>query len=70
MQTEFRAIVQSEYGAPEKVLRIAKRQLESEELGADDVLVRVVERPIHPGDIQIVSALPQGGPVIPIQTLA
>ena len=41
MQTEFRAIVQSEYGTPEKVLRIAKRQLKSEELGVDDVLVRV-----------------------------
>jgi NADPH:quinone reductase-like Zn-dependent oxidoreductase len=66
MQTEFRAIVQSEYGAPETVLRIAKRQLKSEELGADDVLVRVVARPIHPGDIQILSALPQGGPVEPI----
>jgi hypothetical protein len=52
MQTEFRAIVQSEYGAPEKVLRIAKRQLKSEELGADDVLVKVIARPIHPGDIQ------------------
>jgi NADPH:quinone reductase len=71
MQTEFRAIVQSEYGAPEKVLRIAKRQLKSEELGADDVLVGVVARPIHPGDIQILSALPQGGPVetIPEGTL-
>jgi NADPH2:quinone reductase len=66
MQTEFRAIVQSEYGAPEKVLRIAKRQLKSEELGADDVLVKVIARPIHPGDIQILSALPQGGPVEPI----
>jgi hypothetical protein len=44
MQTQFRAIVQSEYGAPEKVLRIAKRQLKSEELGADDVLARVVAR--------------------------
>src|ERR1700741_3238606 len=66
MQTEFRAIVQSEYGAPEKVLRIAKRQLKSEELGADDVLVKVTTRPIHHGDIQILSALPQGGPVEPI----
>src|SRR5260370_1562317 len=66
IQTEFRAIVQSEYGAPEKVLRIAKRQLKSAELGADDVLVKVIARPIHPGDIQISSALPQGGPVEPI----
>src|SRR6476469_9607239 len=66
MQTEFRAIVQSEYGAPEKVLKIAKRQLKSEELGADDLLVKVIARPIHPGDIQILSALPQGGPVEPI----
>src|SRR5882762_8797476 len=66
MQTEFRAIVHSEYGAPEKVLKIAKRQLNSEELGADDVLVKVIARPIHPGDIQILSALPQGGPVEPI----
>src|SRR3989475_10393328 len=66
MQTEFRAIVHSEYGAPEKVLKIAKRQLKSEELGADDVLVKVIARPIHPGDIQILSALPQGGPVEPI----
>src|SRR5690242_5807629 len=63
MQTEFRAIVQSEYGAPETVLRIAKRQLKSEELETDDVLVHVIARPVHPGDIQILSALPQGGPV-------
>ena len=48
MQTEFRAIAQSEYGAPEKVLRIAKRQLNGEELGADDVLVRVAGRPSSP----------------------
>src|SRR6478672_12046182 len=66
MQTEFSAIVQSEYGAPEKVLKIAKRQLKSGELGVDDVLVKVVARPIHHGDIQILSALPQGGPVEPI----
>jgi NADPH2:quinone reductase len=66
MQTEFRAIVQSEYGAPEKVLRIAKRQLKSEGLGTDDVLVQVIARPVHPGDIQILSALPQAGPVEPI----
>src|SRR5437667_1626882 len=66
MQTEFRAIVHSEYGALEKILKIAKRQLESEELGANDVLVKVIARPIHPGDIQILSALPQGGPVAPI----
>ena len=66
MQTEFRAIVQSEYGAPEKVLRIAKRPLKSEQLGVDDALVKVIARPIHPGDIQILSALPQGGPVEPI----
>src|SRR2546426_4932020 len=66
MQTEFRAIVQSEYGAPEKVLRIAKRPLKSEELGVDDALIKVIARPIHPGDIQILSALPQGGPVAPI----
>jgi hypothetical protein len=59
MQTEFRAIVQTEYGAPEKILRIANRQLKCEELGADDVLVKVIARPIHPGDIQILSALPQ-----------
>src|SRR5258706_12699765 len=66
MQTEFRAIVHSEYGAPEKVLKIARRQFNSEELGADDVVVKVIARPIHPGDIQILSALPQGGPVEPI----
>src|SRR5260221_13283611 len=66
MQTEFRAIVHSEYGAPERVLRIAKRQLESEELGVDDALIKVTARPIHHGDIHILSALPQGGPVAPI----
>jgi NADPH2:quinone reductase len=66
MQTEFRAIVQSEYGAPENVLRIATRQFKSEELAPDDVLVRVTARPVHPGDIHILSALPQGGPVVPI----
>jgi hypothetical protein len=63
MQTEFKAIVQSEHGAPEKVLRLAKRQLKSEEPGSDDVLVKVIARPIHHGDIHILSGLPQGGPV-------
>ena len=48
MQTEFSAIVQSEYGAPEEVLSIANRQLKSEELGADDVIVKVIPRPIIP----------------------
>jgi NADPH2:quinone reductase len=66
MQIEFREIVQSEYGAPEKVLRITSRQLKSEELGPNEVVVKVSARPVHPGDIQILSALPQGGPVVPI----
>src|SRR5712675_1911864 len=66
MQIEFRAIVQSEYGAPEKVLTIAERQFKTEDLGVDDVLVKVRARPVHPGDIHILSALPQGGPVVPI----
>src|SRR4029077_19733952 len=66
MQIEFREIVQSEYGAPEKVLRITSRQLKSEERGPNDVVIKVSARPIHPGDIQILSALPQGGPVVPI----
>src|SRR6266403_3308348 len=66
MQIEFREIVQSEYGAPEKVLRITSRQLKSEDLGPNDVVVKVSARPVHPGDIQILSALPQGGPVVPI----
>src|SRR5229473_4489244 len=66
MQTEFSAIVQSEYGAPERVLKIAKRQLNSEGLGVDDVLVKVIARPIHHGDLHILSGLPQGGPVVPI----
>jgi len=34
MLIDFRAIVQSKYGAPEKVLSIAKRQFNSEEAGA------------------------------------
>lgn len=66
MQTDFKAIVQSEYGAPEQVLRIAKRQLKSDKLGADEALVKVITRPIHVGDIHILEALPQGGPVAPI----
>jgi NADPH:quinone reductase-like Zn-dependent oxidoreductase len=66
MQTEFRAIVQSEYGAPHKALKIAKRRLKSEGLGVDDVLVKVIARPIHHGDLHILSGLPQGGPVEPI----
>ena len=66
MQTEFKAIVQSEYGAPEKVLNIAKRQFNSEKLGADEALIKVIARPIHVGDVHILSALPQGGPVAPI----
>src|SRR6266853_1843361 len=66
MQIEFRAIVQSEYGAPEKVLTIAERQFKTEDLGVDDVLVKVRARPVHPGDIHILSGLPQGGPIMPI----
>ena len=60
MQIEFRAIVQSEYGPPEKVLRIANRRVESEELGADDVLIKVIARPILHGDIYILSVSKQG----------
>ena len=66
MQIEFKAIVQSEYGLPQEALRLAERRFNSEELAPDDVLVRVTARPVHPGDIQILSALPQGGPVAPI----
>ena len=66
MQIEFKAIVQSEYGAPEKVLQVANRRLDTDQLGTDDVVVKVSARPVHPGDIQILSALPQGGPVVPI----
>ena len=66
MQTDFKAIVQSEYGAPEKVLKIAKRQLKSDKLGAQEALLKVITRPIHVGDVHIVEALPQGGPVAPI----
>jgi NADPH:quinone reductase-like Zn-dependent oxidoreductase len=62
MQINLRAIVQSEYGAPEKALQIANRRLDSEQLGTDDVVVKVSVRPVHPGDVQIVLALPQGGP--------
>jgi hypothetical protein len=56
MQINLRAIVQSEYGAPEKVLQIANRRLDSEQLGTDDVVVKGSVRPVHPGDIQILSA--------------
>jgi hypothetical protein len=66
MQTEFRAIAHGEYGAAEDVLRLAECRFKSEELGPDDVLVQVTARPVHPGDIQILSALPQGGPVVPL----
>jgi hypothetical protein len=44
MRTEVGAIVQSEYGGPEKELRISKRQFKSEELGTDDFLVLVIVR--------------------------
>jgi hypothetical protein len=30
-----------------------------------NVLVHVIPRPVHPGDIQTLSALPQGGPLDP-----
>jgi hypothetical protein len=46
MQAEFKAIVQSEYGAPEKVLKIAERRLKIEELETDEALVKVITRPI------------------------
>src|ERR1700746_1244954 len=66
MQIEYKTIAQSEYGAPESVLRIVTRRFKNEDLGPDDVLVKVRVRPVHPGDIQILSALPQGGLVQPI----
>jgi NADPH:quinone reductase-like Zn-dependent oxidoreductase len=55
-----------EYGAPEKALTIAERRFKTEDLGVDDVPVKVRARPVHPGDIHILSALPQGGPIVPI----
>jgi NADPH:quinone reductase len=66
MQIEYKTIAQSEYGAPETVLRIVTRRFKNEDLGPDDVLVKIRLRPVHPGDIQILSALSQGGPVQPI----
>lgn len=66
VQTEFKAIVQSEYGVPEKVLKIANRQFKNDELGADEALIKVITRPIHVGDLHVLEALPQGGPVTPI----
>jgi len=63
---EFKAIVQSEHGLPEKVLRIENCPLKSDEIAADEIIVKVTMRPIHRGDIHILSALPQGGPVQPI----
>src|SRR5246127_1409981 len=66
MQIEYKTIAQSEYGAPESVLRIVTRRFKNEDLGPDDVLVKARVRPVHPGDIQILSALPQGGLVQPI----
>jgi hypothetical protein len=48
------------------LFKVSKRQLTGEELGVDDALVKVIARPIHHGDIQILSGLPQGGPVAPI----
>jgi hypothetical protein len=55
MRTEFRAIVQREYGAPEELLGIAKRQFKSEELGPEDVLVRVIARPGKTGIVLLKS---------------
>src|SRR5260370_17533381 len=42
MQTEFRAIVHSEYGAPQKVLKIANRRLKSTELGLHNPLLNIL----------------------------
>jgi NADPH:quinone reductase-like Zn-dependent oxidoreductase len=42
MQAEFRAIVQTQYGNPEKALKISKRSLKSEVLGTDEVLVKAL----------------------------
>ena len=48
MQTEFRAIIQSEYGAPETILKIAKRGDERDEsvhkiLGEGNFVLLVAE---------------------------
>jgi hypothetical protein len=51
MRIEYSAIVQNECVGPEKALRIAERQSKSEELGADDALVKANARPVHPGGI-------------------
>ncbi len=63
---EFKAIVQSEHGLPRKVLRVENCSLKTDEIAADEIIVKVTMRPIHRGDIHILSALPQGGPVQPI----
>ncbi len=66
MSRQFLAVIQREYGQPREVLRLAELPLSVGELASDEMLVRVTCRPIHLGDIHILSGLPQGGPVIPI----
>jgi NADPH:quinone reductase len=66
MHLEFDVIAQSEYGNPKQVLSIAKGHLDREPLGVDEILIEVSTRPVHPGDIHILTASPQTGAPRPI----
>ena len=62
----FPAIVQYSYGEPGDVLRLIDLPKSNLRLGPDDALIRVLKRPIHPGDLHMIRASPKSGVATPI----
>jgi NADPH2:quinone reductase len=50
------------HGPPSEVLSLQQNNTRSTDLRAQDVLLRISSRPIHPGDLHIIRGLPKGGP--------
>ena len=55
-------IVHDVRGEPTKVLRLAAAPLSDLVVGPNDVLLRVLKVPIHPGDLHMIRGLSNGGP--------
>jgi NADPH:quinone reductase-like Zn-dependent oxidoreductase len=58
----FTRIVHDRRGEPAEVLRLTETPLSELAVGPNDVLLRVLKVPIHPGDLHMIRGLSNGGP--------
>ena len=62
-QQTLTRIVHDRRGEPADVLRLVESRVSDLPVGPDDVLLRVLKTPIHPGDLHMIRGLSNGGPV-------